>query len=175
MADITAPTLLQTSPLDNATGVSVGSNLRLSFSEAVNATSGLIKIYKSDGTLFHTIAANDTSQVIFDSTKARVTIDPSVSLLAGTSYYVIVESGAFKDLAGNDYAGLSSPTAFNFSTAGGAPPPPPPPPPGDTTAPLLTGTTPNDNATSVAVGANLVLTFNESVKAGSGNFEIHNA
>ena len=172
MADITAPTLLQTSPSDNATGVSVTSNLRLGFSEAVNATSGLIKIYKSDGTLFHTIAANDTSQVLFDSTKARVTIDPSVSLLAGTSYYVIVETGAFEDLAGNDYAGISSPTALNFTTAGS---PPPPPPPGDTTAPLLTGTTPADNATAVNVGANLVLTFNEAVKAGAGNIEIRNS
>jgi methionine-rich copper-binding protein CopC len=172
MVDITAPTLLQVSPSDNATGVSVTSNLRLGFSEAVNATSGLIKIYKSDGTLFYTIAANDTSQVSFDSTKTKVTIDPSVSLLAGTSYYVIIETGAFEDIAGNDYAGFSSPTALNFTTAGT---PPPPPPPSDTTAPLLTGTTPNDNASNVAVGANLVLTFNEAVKAGSGNFEIHNA
>ena len=170
MADVTAPTLLQMSPSDNATGVSVTSNLRLGFSEAVNATSGLIKIYKSDGTLFHTIAANDTSQVFFDSTKARVTIDPSVSLLAGTSYYVIVDTGAFEDLAGNDYAGISSPTALNFTTAGSAPPPS-----ADTTAPLLTGTTPSDNATGVNVSSNLILTFNEAVKAGVGNIEIRNS
>jgi large repetitive protein len=169
MADITAPTLLLTSPSDNATGVSTTSNLTLAFSEAVSVGSGLIKIYQSDGTLFHTIAVNDASQVMLAS--ARVVINPSVTLLAGTSHYVIIESGAFKDLAGNDYAGLSSPTAFNFSTAGGAPPPPPPP--ADTTAPLLTGTTPADNASDVAVGANLVLTFNEAVKAGSGNVEVH--
>jgi len=169
MADITAPALLRTSPADNATGVSVTSDLTLGFSEAVSAGSGLIKIYKSDGTLFHTIAANDTAQVSVVS--ARVTINPSVDLLAGTSYYVVVESGAFKDLAGNNYAGLSSPTAFNFSTAGtgGANPP------ADTTAPLLTGTSPADNAVNVPGDANLVLTFDEAVKAGSGSFEIRNA
>jgi len=42
------------------------------------------------------------------------------------------------------------------------------PPVPDTTPPTLSGTTPADNSTNVAVGANLVLTFNESVKAGAG-------
>src|SRR5262245_34062076 len=146
MADTAAPLLQRTSPADNATGVSVSANLGLAFSEAVRAGSGLIKIYKSDGTLFKSIAANDTSQVTVDSV-GRVTINPNVNLLAGTSFYVIVEQGAFEDLAGNDYAGLSSPTALNFTTAGtsggGSPP-------ADTTAPLLTGTTPADNASGVA-------------------------
>ena len=169
MADIIAPTLVQTSPSDNATGVSVTSNLRLGFSEAVNATSGLIKIYKSDGTLVYTIAANDTSQVSLDSTKTKVTIDPSVSLLAGTSYYVIIETGAFEDLAGNDYAGISSTAGFNFTTAGTSGGPPI-----DTTAPVLTGTNPVHDATNFDVGGNLVLTFSEGVKRGSGDIELYN-
>src|SRR6188508_358793 len=46
---------------------------------------------------------------------------------------------------------------------------------GDRTAPQLQQTTPADNATGVAVSANLTLTFNEAVKAGAGNFEIRNA
>ena len=168
MVDTAAPLLERTLPADNATGISVSANLGLAFSEAVRAGSGLIKIYKADGTLFKSIAANDTSQVTVDSA-GRVTINPNVNLLAGTSFYVIVEQGAFEDLAGNDYAGLSSTTAFNFTTAGtsggGSPP-------ADTTAPLLTGTTPTDNAASVGVDANLILTFNEAVKAGSGNIQI---
>jgi serralysin len=43
----------------------------------------------------------------------------------------------------------------------------------DTTAPTLTGFTPADNASAVATGANLVLTFSESVIAGAGNVVIH--
>ena len=41
------------------------------------------------------------------------------------------------------------------------------------TAPLLETTTPADDATGVAADANIVLNFNELVKAGSGNIEIH--
>src|SRR5258708_32374217 len=47
--------------------------------------------------------------------------------------------------------------------------------PPDTTPPTLSTTSPADNSTNVAVSANLVLTFSESVKAGSGNVVIHNA
>ena len=87
MADTTAPTLQRTLPADNATGVSVTGNLGLVFNEAVRPGPGLIKIYKSDGTLFHTIAASDTSQVTVEG-RGRVSIDPSVPLLGGTGYYV---------------------------------------------------------------------------------------
>ncbi len=45
----------------------------------------------------------------------------------------------------------------------------------DTTAPILSNLSPADNATGVAVSANLVLTFNETIKAGTGNFIIFNA
>lgn len=44
----------------------------------------------------------------------------------------------------------------------------------DTTAPLLVSTAPADNATNVAVGANLVLTFNETIAAGSGTVNLYN-
>src|SRR5205814_208646 len=63
------------------------------------------------------------------------------------------------------YAGLSAATDFDFTTAAAA----------DTTPPTLSTTSPADNSTNGAVGANLVLTFSENVKAGSGNLVIHNA
>ena len=44
----------------------------------------------------------------------------------------------------------------------------------DTTGPVLTAATPADNATAVAAGNNIVLTFNEAVAAGSGNIVISN-
>jgi hypothetical protein len=46
---------------------------------------------------------------------------------------------------------------------------------GDRNAPQLQPTTPADNATGVAVTANLILTFNEAVKAGSGSIQIRSA
>jgi serralysin len=44
--------------------------------------------------------------------------------------------------------------------------------PADNTAPTLSTSTPADGATSVAVGANLVFNFSETVKAGTGNITI---
>jgi hypothetical protein len=40
--------------------------------------------------------------------------------------------------------------------------------------PTLTASTPADNATSVAKGSNLILTFSESVQAGTGNIILSN-
>ena len=44
----------------------------------------------------------------------------------------------------------------------------------DEVAPTLTSSTPADNATAVAVGNNIVLTFDENVQAGSGDIVISN-
>ncbi len=44
----------------------------------------------------------------------------------------------------------------------------------DTTAPTLTSRSPADEATNVAANSNIVLTFNEAVRAGSGNITITN-
>src|SRR6266852_5639162 len=108
-------------------------------------------------------AITDASQVSFSG--SVLTINPASDLAPGTHYYVTMASGVVQDLAGNAYAGLSAATDFDFTTAA----------PADTTPPSLSGTTPADNSTNVAVSANLVLTFSESVKAGLGNVVIHNA
>ena len=70
-----------------------------------------------------------------------------------------IASGALTDAAGNPYAGIANPTTLNFNTV-------------DTIAPTLSSSTPADNATGVAVGANIVLTFSEAVQAGSGNITL---
>ena len=51
------------------------------------------------------------------SSGATATIDLP-PLLDSTAYYVEVEAGAFADLAGNAFAGISGPTAWNFTTRG---------------------------------------------------------
>jgi hypothetical protein len=47
---------------------------------------------------------------------ATATIDPSTTLAYGTDYYVQVDAGAFEDLVGNGFAGISDPTTWNFTT-----------------------------------------------------------
>jgi VCBS repeat-containing protein len=158
--DNTAPTLSSSTPSDNATAVAVSDNIVLTFSESVQAGTGNIVI--SNGTDIHTISVTDAMQVSLSG--SAVTINPATNLLSGSSYSVQLASGVIKDIAGNAYAGITDATTFHFTTAGVS----------DTTAPTLSSSTPADNATAVAVGSNLVLTFSEAVQAGTGNIVISN-
>ncbi|WP_395699690.1 Ig-like domain-containing protein [Aquabacterium sp.] len=157
--DASPPQLQSLSPSDNSGNAPIGANLVLTFNEPIKAGAGSIDIFNSDGTLFRSIAANDAAQVRFSGNSA--TVDPSVNLLAGRGYYVTVEPGALVDLAGNAFAGLAGNAAWNFNTATS-----------DTTPPQLLALSPADDATAVAVGADLVLTFNENVSVGSGSIVI---
>ncbi len=161
--DVTAPTLTSATPADNATLVATSSSLVLVFSEAVVAGSGNISIYSSAGQVVQSIAAGDTTQVAIAGN--TVTINPAADLSAGTSYYINMAAGSFKDSSGNSYAGLTGGTAYNFSTIAVA----------DTTAPTLSLLSPADNLTTVAVGANLVFTFSEAIKLGTGNITIYSS
>jgi methionine-rich copper-binding protein CopC len=162
--DATPPTLVSSSPPDNATNVAPTTPIVLTFSEPVQAGSGNIIIQNSQtGAAFATIAVTDATQVSFAG--SNVTISPAASLVASTGYDVEVASGAITDLAGNSFAGISDPTTLNFSTAA----------PVDTTPPTLTSSSPTDNATGVAVNSNIVLTFSEPVKTGSGAIVIRNS
>ena len=89
----------------------------LNFNEAVRAGTGNIVIYNSSGTAVRTILATDTSQVSFSG--SQMTINPASDLAAGTGYYVQMAVGVIRDIAGNNYAGITNTTAFNFTTAGG--------------------------------------------------------
>ena len=155
-ADITAPTVNGYSPTNSATAVAAGANLVMTFSENVVAQAGKnITIKKTSGDAsVTTIPANDGAQVNISG--ATVTINPTSDLSSnGISYYVMVDSGAFKDLAGNSYTGIALKTTWNFTTV-------------DTTAPTVNTYSPPDNATAVAPSANLVLTFSENVYAQAG-------
>ena len=155
LADTVAPTLSSSTPADNATGVGIGSNISLTFSESVTAVSGKNVVLKktADDSVIQTFSVTG-SRVSVSGTS--VTIDPTDDLDYSTSYYVTVDAGAFKDAANNAYAGISSSTALNFTTGA------------DTTAPTLSSSTPADNATGVALTANISLVFSENVIAVSG-------
>ena len=93
----------------------VGANIVLNFNEAVKAGSGNIEIYKTgSSTPIRSISITDSSQVSISG--STVTINPSADLAGETGYYVKLGSGVIKDMAGNSYGGISSSTAFNFTT-----------------------------------------------------------
>jgi uncharacterized protein YjiK len=112
LIDTAAPTLLSTSPLDNATGIS-SSRVILTFSENVLPVSGNILISSASDT--RTIAIGDTTQVTFNGN--IVNINPTADLKKGVGYSVTMASGVIKDAAGNSFAGITSSTILNFDTA----------------------------------------------------------
>jgi uncharacterized repeat protein (TIGR02059 family) len=146
--DITAPTLASSTPADNATAVAIGSDIVLTFSENVTAVTGKnVVIYKtSDNSVVGTIDAADAQISI---TNGVVTINPTADLDGSTEYYVLVDAGAFKDAANNDYAGISSTTALSFTTAAAL----------DTTAPAFTSATVTGNILSLTYGEALAGTL----------------
>ncbi|MDF2714663.1 MAG: hypothetical protein K0R28_1588, partial [Paenibacillus sp.] len=139
--------------------VAVYANLTLTFSESVTAASAKNIVIKktSDNSVLESITANDAMKVTVSGT--TVTINPAADLAYGTGYYVQIDAEAFKDAANNNYAGIADTTTWSFTTATTP----------DTTAPMVTAYSPPvDDATNVAVNANLTLTFSESVTAVSG-------
>jgi methionine-rich copper-binding protein CopC len=152
--DFTAPTVVSLSPPDDATDVQLDANLIITFNENVQKGTGNIVLKKSsDNSVVETIAVTNAAVSISGAT---ATIVRSTTLAETTGYYVEVASGAFKDLAGNNFAGISGPTAWNFTT-------------GDFTAPTFLSLSPPDDATDVELDANLIITFNENVQKGTGN------
>jgi len=152
-SDITGPTIESKTPADGATNVAMNSNIVLTFNEPVKAGTGNIVLKKDDGTIIATISITDPQVAISGNT---VTINPTNDLPSGTAMHVLVGTDAIKDASNNNFAGISSATEWNFSTT-------------DATSPTVTNKTPADNATNVSTNSNLILTFDEPVKAGSGN------
>ncbi len=137
LADATAPTLTAaavtntggtTITADNATDVVIGSNITLTFSEAVFPDAGFLTIRRSsDGVAVATISAADTSQVTYNAAAKTVTLNPATDLARNTEYYVQIDGQALQDAAGNHYAGITSLNqgvtnayALDFKTGGDA-------------------------------------------------------
>jgi methionine-rich copper-binding protein CopC len=114
--DNTAPVLTSSTPQDNVGSVAAGANLTLTFSENVLAGSGHITLVNdSNSSLNKVIDITDSSQVSISGN--TVTVNPTTDLAAGTNYHVQIDSTALHDTAGNDYAGISTSTGLNFTTA----------------------------------------------------------
>lgn len=141
--DTTAPTVSTLAPADNETNFSPISNFLMIFNESVNVGTGNITIKKtSDDSTIETI---DVSGGLVTGTGTNtISIDPSTNLSDLTEYYILVDSTAFDDAAGNSFAGISSSAAWSFTT-------------GDINAPTLSSIIATPNTT----GATITWTTNE--------------
>lgn len=153
------PELLVYTPTVSKNSVGVGSNVYVTFNQTIVAGTGSITLSNGAGDV-RSIPIGDTAQVKISGN--TLMIDPATDLLAGSVYSITYPAGILKDAAGNASPALASATLLNFTTTGNA----------DTTAPLLTSSSPADDAMGVA-SSRIVLTFNEAVTASVGNISIN--
>ncbi|NNU43715.1 Ig-like domain-containing protein [Ramlibacter montanisoli] len=109
--DTGAPTLVSSSPADNAVDSTAGT-IVLTFSEAVAAGTGNILI--ADGAAGLSIAIGDTSQVAISGN--TVSITPAGGTAPNVTYSVTIGSGVLTDLAGNAFGGIA-PGELDFTMA----------------------------------------------------------
>ena len=110
-ADTTAPTVSAFSPADAAMGVSLASDIVITFSEAIQRGTGSIVLTNAAGTVIETFDAATNSLMSISGT--TLTINPSSSLAYSTNYLLTFASGNIEDLAGNAYAGIAT---YDFTT-----------------------------------------------------------
>ena len=109
--DVEAPTLLSSTPADNASNVELDQDIILNFSEDVVAGSGNIELFEGNGLLVESFTIS--SSIISGAT---VTLNPTADLKYNFAYYIQVPATSIKDAAGNTYAGITNNTALNFVT-----------------------------------------------------------
>ncbi len=111
-ADVTPPTVTALSPANNATDVSSNPTAGITFSEAVQKGIGNITVKRvSDNAVVQTYNVASASVTVAGSN-----VSFPLTLVANTAYYVEMDAGAIKDLAGNNFAGIAGNTTWRFTT-----------------------------------------------------------
>ncbi|MFF5793047.1 Ig-like domain-containing protein [Paeniglutamicibacter sp. NPDC012692] len=137
-----APTVTGRTPASNATNVAVGTNVTATFSEPVTgANLTTMRLTSSNG-------VGVLATVSYNATTRTATLNPLLNLATGTRYTVLLTNG-IRDNGGNALAA----TSWSFTTDA---------------APTISGRTPASNATNVARGGNVTVTFDEPVTGVNG-------
>ncbi len=108
--DETAPTVTSFTPPDAATGIAIGSNITVTFSEPIQSGSGTIVLKTTAGAVVASYPSTSPNLAFSGST---LTLNPTANLQPYTSYTVEIAAGSIQDLAGNPYAGT---TSYDFTT-----------------------------------------------------------
>lgn len=159
VGDITPPTITRFTPVDGAVEVAKTSNITFTFNETIRRGDGLITLKTAAGAVVETFDAATSNRVTLSG--GNLILNPTADLLNNTQYQVSVSAGAIKDVAGNAFAGTNT---YDFKTVVG-----------DIVPPSLVRFSPADGAVNVAVGANIVLGFNENIKRGEGSILLKTA
>ncbi len=105
------PTIVSNIPVDGANDVAKDAELTLTLSETVTKGTGNIVLTPVSGTA-HVI---DVTSTEVNASGAVVTIIPNSDLIEGQFYTVTFDASAFVDTDGNNSAGLTNQTDWNFT------------------------------------------------------------
>ena len=108
---ITPPGISSLMPPNGAAGISSSLVPTIVFDKPIVKGSGAITIYEN-GVAGTPIDVNAATVVISNSK----TVTINTALLPGKSYYILISAGAFADAYGNSFAGITSNTAWAFTT-----------------------------------------------------------
>lgn len=113
-SDVTAPTASTFNPANAATNIVLSGNLVVTFSENIaKGTTGNITIKRTADNVAVQTTAVTAAAVTVSSATATI---PFSGLAYSTGYYVNIDAGAFKDIAGNNFAGITTTTTWGFTT-----------------------------------------------------------
>lgn len=114
--DETAPAIQTLAPADNATNVSIASNLVATFNERIAFGAAVVIELRltSDDSAVESWDETDIDAGISISNRT-LTINPTSDLDNDVEYYVHIENGSIEDLSGNAFAGITE-TDWSFTT-----------------------------------------------------------
>ncbi len=154
--DKTNPLAAAFSPLNNATGIPLKPTISITFNEPITPVAGT-KIRLFDPSLGSSIEQIDVSTGIQDGKKWTFNITSTLAF--NKVYYLTVDALSFKDIFGNKYGGLSSTTAWRFTTK---------------SPPTVAALSPTLSASGIALNTQLAITFSEPVTGvGGKNLNIY--
>jgi hypothetical protein len=111
--DLVPPVIFSLSPANGAGNVSLNTTATLAFDEPVQKLTGNITIRRtSDNSVVQTIDVNSATVTV---SSASVSFALPV-LSSNSGYYIEVDNGAFEDLSGNDFSGISGSATWSFTT-----------------------------------------------------------
>lgn len=125
--DNDAPMITTLSPADDATGVAPATNLLAIFDESIVLTgAGTITVTDTtdnSGTFTIDLSSLPDPSAAVTASGTNLTINPTATLEANTSYAVQISADAIADPSGNAFAGILDNDDWSFTTGGDATPP----------------------------------------------------
>ena len=158
--DTTPPTVISMTPANGATEVNVGTQVVVTFSEAMDPATINTSTFMLNGV---------SAAVVYNAATNTTTLTPAAALADATTYTAVVKGGSagVMDLSGNR---MTIDYSWSFTTASSSG--------GDTTPPTVTAVLPPNHAPEVSTGSSLFVTFSEAMTTATINnttFELHDS